>query len=102
MESKAKTIKTKVRKYIGWYLDTPINELTPDDFKQGDIYWDLVDGNPFQDYDELIKFLQDHANDKIDLEEMQISNLNVIDHVFRLDYNGDTVTFYTQSMDKFK
>lgn len=101
-ESKAKHIETTVGQYINFYLGEPLDKLTAKDFEEGDTYWDLVEGTPFYSYDELIKFLKAHADEKIDLTEMKLSNPNVVDHVFKLDDKGDMITFYTQSLKPYK
>lgn len=102
IESKAKTIKTTVKDYLQFYFDKDLDNIVPGDFKDCDMYWDLLDNGTFDNYNEMIEYLKEHADDTIDLKEMQVSNPDVMDHIFYLKKDTNNVEFYSQSMNKFK
>lgn len=102
MESKTKAINTTVKDYLEFYFDKKLDEINPDDFKDCDMYWDLLDNGTFDNYNEMVEYLKEHAGDVIELKEMQVSNPDMMDHVFYLKKGTNQVEFYAQSINSFE
>ena len=105
-ESKNRKDKMTVEDWFKWYFNIDsLENLTSDMLDDGATFFEMTketsdDGDgPFEDYDDLIKFIQKHPDEKIEVSQENVDGL--ICHSFKIgdfDFVTDADSWYGESL----